>query len=45
MGHVLYQPLRQVYHHWRDRVGGGCARGPPSGRHPLPGLQRQEDDG
>ena len=45
MGHVLRQPLRQVRHHRRDCACGGGAGGPAPRRHPLPRLQRQEDDG
>ena len=45
VGHVLHQLLREVCDHWRDGAGGGGARGSAPRRHPLPGLQRQEDDG
>ena len=45
VGDVHAPELRQVRHYRRHGAGGGGAGGSAPGRHPLPGLLRQEDDG
>ena len=45
MGDENTPELRQIHHYRRDGAGGGRPRGAAAGRHAVPGLLRQEDDG